>query len=40
MSEVIWDVVVIGVGKYNWAMERNNNPSWTRERVMAHLKLL
>jgi len=24
----------------NWAMERNNNPYWTRERVMAHLGLL
>lgn len=24
----------------NWAMERGNNPYWTRERVMAHLGLL
>src|SRR6476660_10035653 len=24
----------------NWAMERGNNPYWTKERVMAHLGLL
>jgi DDE superfamily endonuclease len=24
----------------NWAMERGNNPYWTRERVMTHLGLL
>jgi hypothetical protein len=24
----------------NWALERHNNPYWTRERVMAHLGLL
>ena len=23
-----------------WAMERGNNPYWTKERVMAHLGLL
>lgn len=24
----------------NWAMERGNNPYWTRERIMAHLGIL